>query len=57
MFGPRGLGGTLDSVLAGQMEYQYFPIGLDEVNAEVRYHDLVEGSLRVRRRARSEPNI
>ena len=25
------------------MEYQYFPIGLDEVNAEVRYHDLVEG--------------
>ena len=25
------------------MEYQYFPIGLDEVNAEVHYHDLVEG--------------
>ncbi len=43
VFGPRGLGRTLDNVLAGQMEYQYFPIGLDEVNAEVRYHDLVEG--------------
>jgi ribonuclease BN (tRNA processing enzyme) len=47
VFGPRGLGGTLDSVLAGQMEYQYFPIGLDEVSAEVRYHDLVEGEFRV----------
>ena len=43
VFGARGLGRTLDNVLAGQMEYQYFPIGLDEVNAEVRYHDLVEG--------------
>ena len=43
VFGPRGLGRTLDNVLAGQMEYQYFPIGLDEVNAEVHYHDLVEG--------------
>ncbi len=47
VFGPRGLMRTLDSVLAGQMEYQYFPIGLDEVNAEVRYHDLVEGVFEV----------
>ena len=47
VFGPRGLGGTLDSVLAGQMEYQYFPIGLDEVSAEVHYHDLVEGVFEV----------
>ena len=38
---------TLDSVLAGQMEYQYFPIGLDEVSAEVKYHDLVEGVFEV----------
>ncbi len=47
VFGPRGLVRTLDNVLAGQMEYQYFPIGLDEVNAEVRYHDLVEGVFEV----------
>lgn len=25
------------------MEYQYFPIGLEDLSAEVRYHDLVEG--------------
>ena len=25
------------------MEYQYFPVGLDEVSANVQYHDLVEG--------------
>jgi len=47
VFGPRGLVRTLDNVLAGQMEYQYFPIGLDEVNADVRYHDLVEGQFEV----------
>ena len=47
VFGPRGLMRNLDNVLAGQMEYQYFPIGLDEVNAEVHYHDLVEGVFEV----------
>ena len=47
VFGPCGLMTTLDHVLAGQMEYQYFPIGLDEVSAEVRYHDLVEGVFQV----------
>lgn len=47
VFGPRGLVRTLDNVLAGQMEYQYFPIGLDEVSADVRYHDLVEGVFEV----------
>ena len=43
VYGPRGIVRTLDAVLAGQMEYQYFPVGLDEVAAEVAYHDLVEG--------------
>jgi phosphoribosyl 1,2-cyclic phosphodiesterase len=43
LYGPRGIVRTLDGVLAGQMEYQYFPVGLDEVAAEVAYHDLVEG--------------
>ena len=43
VYGPRGLGRTLDKVLAGQMEYQYFPVALDEVAGEVEYHDLVEG--------------
>src|SRR6187455_3280268 len=39
VYGPRGIVRSLDGVLAGQMEYQYFPVGLDEVSAEVRYHD------------------
>lgn len=43
IFGPRGLSHSLDRVLAGQMEYQYFPVGLEEAEADVRYHDLVEG--------------
>lgn len=43
VYGPRGLVRTLDDVLAGQMEYQYFPVGLSEVSAKVHYHDLVEG--------------
>jgi phosphoribosyl 1,2-cyclic phosphodiesterase len=47
VFGPRGLVRTIDKVLAGQMEYQYFPVGLDEVAADVRYHDLVEGVFEV----------
>jgi phosphoribosyl 1,2-cyclic phosphodiesterase len=47
VFGPHGLGRTLDHVLAGQMEYQYFPVGLDELTAEIRYHDLVEGVFEV----------
>ena len=47
VFGPRGVVRTLDHVLAGQMEYQYFPVGLDELSAEIRYHDLVEGVFEV----------
>jgi phosphoribosyl 1,2-cyclic phosphodiesterase len=47
VFGPHGIVRTLDRVLAGQMEYQYFPVGLDEVAAEIRYHDLVEGVFEV----------
>jgi phosphoribosyl 1,2-cyclic phosphodiesterase len=47
IYGPRGLSHSLDRVLAGQMEYQYFPVALDEAAADVRYHDLVEGTLQV----------
>ncbi len=43
IYGPHGLSNSLDRVLAGQMEYQYFPVGLDEAAADVRYHDLIEG--------------
>jgi phosphoribosyl 1,2-cyclic phosphodiesterase len=47
VFGPHGLVRTIDDVLAGQMEYQFFPVGLDELTADIRYHDLVEGVFEV----------
>ena len=44
IYGPRGIGRTTRDLLAGQMQYDYFPVELDELAAAVRYHDLVEGS-------------
>jgi len=47
IYGPRGLGQTLRDTLAGQMQYTYFPVGLEQLGANIRYHDLVEGRLRI----------
>ncbi|MCA9659897.1 MAG: MBL fold metallo-hydrolase, partial [Myxococcales bacterium] len=47
VYGPRGLGPSLGEVLAGQMEYTYFPISPKQFEAAVAYHDLVEGSLEI----------
>jgi phosphoribosyl 1,2-cyclic phosphodiesterase/GAF domain-containing protein len=47
IYGPRGLVQNLDRVLAGQMEYHYFPVALEEASADTRYHDLVEGSFTI----------
>ncbi len=47
VYGPRGLGESLRDALSGQMQYTYFPITLDALGAELRYHHLVEGSFRV----------
>jgi len=44
IYGPKGLGQSLRETLAGQMEYTYFPVTLDQFEARVRYHDLVEGT-------------
>jgi phosphoribosyl 1,2-cyclic phosphodiesterase/CheY-like chemotaxis protein len=44
IYGPQGLGPSLREVLAGQMEYTYFPITPAEFAADLAYHDLVEGS-------------
>ncbi len=43
VYGPKGLGQSLRETLAGQMQYTYFPVTLDQFEASVRYHDLVEG--------------
>ncbi|MDH3626471.1 MAG: MBL fold metallo-hydrolase [Acidobacteriota bacterium] len=47
IYGPRGLGGSLRETLSGQMQYQYFPVTLEQMAAEVTYHDLVEGAVEV----------
>lgn len=44
VYGPQGLGRSLRDVLAGQMEYTYFPITPAEFSARLAYHDLVESS-------------
>jgi phosphoribosyl 1,2-cyclic phosphodiesterase/CheY-like chemotaxis protein len=47
IYAPRGFGQTLRETLAGQMQYTYFPVGLEQLGATIRYHDLVEGRLRI----------
>jgi CheY-like chemotaxis protein/phosphoribosyl 1,2-cyclic phosphodiesterase len=43
IYAPGGLGKRLEETLAGQMEYAYFPVTLEQLGATIRYHDLVEG--------------
>ena len=47
VYGPGGLGQSLRETLAGQMQYTYFPVTLEELGATVRYIDLVEGSFSI----------
>jgi phosphoribosyl 1,2-cyclic phosphodiesterase/CheY-like chemotaxis protein len=44
IYGPKGLGQSLREALAGQMQYAYFPVPLDQCGAKIRYHDLIEGT-------------
>jgi CheY-like chemotaxis protein/phosphoribosyl 1,2-cyclic phosphodiesterase len=43
IYGPEGSRVPLHDVLAGQMEFTYFPIDLNELPATITYHDLAEG--------------
>jgi phosphoribosyl 1,2-cyclic phosphodiesterase len=47
VYGPRGLSQSLRDVLAGQMEYEYFPVALNEFKAKIHYHEVVEGSFAI----------
>jgi phosphoribosyl 1,2-cyclic phosphodiesterase/CheY-like chemotaxis protein len=47
IYGPRGLGPSIQETLAGQMQYTYFPITIEQFAAKVRYHDLVEGGFEI----------
>jgi CheY-like chemotaxis protein/phosphoribosyl 1,2-cyclic phosphodiesterase len=47
IYGPGGLGQQIATTLAGQMQYTYFPVALDQLVATVRYHDLGEGTFEI----------
>ena len=42
--GPKGANTSLPEVLAGQMEYTYFPVDLGSLGAKIEYRDLTEGT-------------
>jgi CheY-like chemotaxis protein/phosphoribosyl 1,2-cyclic phosphodiesterase len=44
VYAPGGRSRQIQDALAGQMAYQYSPINLDSLHADLRYHDLTEGS-------------
>ncbi len=47
VYGPAGLGKSLRETLAGQMQYCYFPLTLEDLGANIRFHDIVEGSFEI----------
>ena len=47
IYAPKGLGQSLHDTLAGQMQYAYFPVQLDQMNAKIRYHELIEGDFQL----------
>ena len=47
VYAPAGLSNKLESTLAGQMEYEYFPVKLGAMGATIRFHDLAEGTFQV----------
>src|SRR5215813_1367779 len=47
VYAPKGVRGSLRNALEGQMQYSYFPVELDELGAQIRYHDLIEGTFQI----------
>ena len=47
IYAPSGGDKRLAEVLAGQMEYTYFPVSLDQLQAQIAFHDLVEDTFTV----------
>ncbi|MBW2732911.1 MAG: MBL fold metallo-hydrolase [Deltaproteobacteria bacterium] len=43
LFGSNKLTGTLAETLAGQMNYPNFPVSLNDMAAQIKFHDLREG--------------
>jgi CheY-like chemotaxis protein len=44
VYAPQGGGRSLSAVLAGQMEFTYFPVEIGQLSASISYHDLSEGA-------------
>src|SRR5262245_33137755 len=47
LYAPKGVRQSLRQALEGQMQYLYFPVRLDELGAEIRFHELVEGTFQI----------
>jgi phosphoribosyl 1,2-cyclic phosphodiesterase len=47
IYGPRALSQSLRDVLAGQMDYAYFPVALNAFAANVQFHEVVEGGFAI----------
>jgi phosphoribosyl 1,2-cyclic phosphodiesterase/CheY-like chemotaxis protein len=47
IYAPRGVRQSLQETLAGQMQSAYFPVTLEELGADIHYHELVEGTLQI----------
>ena len=47
VYAPKGMTQSLHDALAGQMQYTYFPVQLDQLEAKIAYHELVEGTFRI----------
>jgi CheY-like chemotaxis protein/phosphoribosyl 1,2-cyclic phosphodiesterase len=44
VYAPGGMGQQIEATLAGQMQYTYFPVTMEQLGATIRFHDLVEGT-------------
>ena len=47
IYAPRGISQSLRQTLSGQMQSTYFPVTIEQLGATIRYHELVEGRLRI----------
>lgn len=47
LYGRAEVGRSLDSALAGQMQYQYFPVQLPDLAADIHFVALEEGKIRI----------
>jgi len=45
IYAARDIDKKLGDVLAGQMEYEYFPVSLDRMESRIGFHELREGTL------------